>query len=411
MDKTDSGSQAGNLNPIEDDIAYACVSVPINLCKADGNSVALTTPDSLSNIKWFKDEIEITAKASLASIIVSDVGSYTYTYSVQFVKPTGLNFVTPVTGADPTKDSDANATTGTSSPVIIDTTLPLGNVGRNNPTVDAGLKGIPQYGSIGDYVWFDLNKDGLQTLGEPAVKGIRVYLTNAQGVVLDSTKTDMNGKYLFDSLITGSYKIKFVAPKDSNLTIKGTNPLSAIDSNPNTTTGLTETVLIDTSKPAGDPGRDNRDVDAGLTVNLGSIAGKTFDDNDKSGTQNTGDNDRPIVKVYLYKEIGGVYVKVDSVITDSQGNYKFNNLTTANYQVQFNKPTGTNFTNSNVGNDTLDSDASLTDGKTGIISINTNLPETDLGRNSKYNDAGFIPLPIECKTDVCVPFTITKALK
>ncbi|MEY4541127.1 MAG: hypothetical protein RLZZ306_2884, partial [Bacteroidota bacterium] len=312
---------------------------------------------------------------------------------------------------DDNLDSDAEVDGKTSS-ITIDATQPVGSPARDNRSVDAGIKptAIP-YGSIGDYVWFDANKDGLQTSGESPVKGVKVYLLNATGTIIDSTKTDVNGKYLFDSLITGSYKIRFVAPKDSNLTVKGTNSLSAIDSNPDATTGLTDAVLIDTTKPAGDPGRDNRDVDAGFTINLGSIAGKTFDDNDKSGTQNAGDVDRPTVKVYLYKEIGGMYVKVDSVITDSQGNYKFNNLTTANYQVQFNKPTGSTFTNSNIGNDTLDSDASLTDGKTGIISINTNLPETDLGRNSKFNDAGFVPVPADCKTDICVPFTITKALK
>ena len=107
--------------------------------------------------------------------------------------------------------------------------------------------------------------------------------------------------------------IKFVSPKDSNLTVKGTNPLSATDSNSDTNTGLTDAVLIDTTKPSGDPARDNRDVDAGITVNLGSIAGKTFDDNDKSGTQNTGDNDRPSVRVYLYKEkTPNNFVLVDS---------------------------------------------------------------------------------------------------
>jgi hypothetical protein len=219
------------------------------------------------------------------------------------------------------------------------------------------------------------------------------------------------GKYLFDSLLSGSYKIQFVAPKDTNFTVKGLTPTSGLDSNPNATTGLTDAVTIDTSFPLGNVARDNRSVDAGLTINLGSIAGKTFDDIDKSGTQNTGDVEHSGVKVYLYKEVSGNYMKVDSVITDSQGNYKFNNLTTAIYQVQFNKPNGTTFTTSNVGNDTLDSDASLNDGKTGIISINTNLAETDLGRNSKFNDAGFIPLTIDCKADICVPFIIKKVAK
>ncbi len=330
------------------------------------------------------------------------------TYKVKFVIPVGSEVTGKTLGGDPTKDSNINPD-GTTDAVIIDTTLPVGNIGRDNPTIDAGIK--PAYGSIGDYVWFDANKDGLQTSGEAPVKGVKVYLLNETGTIIDSTRTDINGKYLFDSLVTGSYKIKFVAPKDSNLTVKGTNPLSSTDSNADATTGLTDSVLIDTTKPAGNSARDNRDVDAGIILNLGSIAGKTFDDNDRSASQNAGDIDHPLVKVYLYKEIGGIFVKVDSVITDSQGNYKFNNLKTANYIVQFNKPSGLTFTNSNVGNDTLDSDADIVSGRTGIIPINTNLPDADLGRNSKYNDAGFIPIPVECKIEICVPFTIMKAPK
>ena len=381
LDKDNSGTQTAGDTPV--------AGVKVYLLDNAGNKIDSTTTDGTGKYLF--------------------INVPSGTYSVQFIASGGSTFVTPNNGDD-NLDSDAGVD-GKTSPITIDATQPIGSPARDNRSIAAGINQPVIYGSIGDYVWFDANKDGLQTSGEAPVKGVKVYLLNATGTIIDSTKTDVNGKYLFDSLITGSYKIRFVAPKDSNLTVKGTNPLSAIDSNPDTTTGLTDAVLIDTTKPAGDPGRDNRDVDAGITINLGSIAGKIFDDNDKSGTQNAGDVDRSMVKVYLYKEIGGVYVKVDSVITDSQGNYKFNNLMTANYQVQFSKPTGTTFTNSNVGNDTLDSDASLVDGKTGIISINTNLPETDLSRNSKYNDAGFILVPADCKTDICVPFTTMKAPK
>jgi basic membrane lipoprotein Med (substrate-binding protein (PBP1-ABC) superfamily) len=333
------------------------------------------------------------------------------TYAVEFKAPVGTTFVTANTGDD-NLDSDAG-TNGKTGAIVIDATQPAGSPARDNRSVDAGVKDPApiQYGSIGDYVWFDTNKDGLQTSGEPPVKGIKVQLTDASGNVLETTTTDANGKYLFSNLGSGNYRVKFIAPTDSNLTVKGTIPTSALDSNPDVITGLTDVVNIDVTKPAGDPGRDNRDVDAGITINLGSIAGKTFNDNDNSNTQNGGDTDRPSVKVYLYKEVNGTYVKVDSVITDSQGNYKFNNLRTGNYQVQFVKPMGQTYSSPNVGDDTKDSDANPSDGRTGIISINTNLPETDLGRNSKFNDAGFTPLPENCKEEICIPFTIQKVRK
>jgi hypothetical protein len=51
------------------------------------------------------------------------------------------------------------------------------------------------------------------------------------------------------------------------------------------------------------------------------------------------------------------------------------------------------------------------DGRISIIKIDTNLPETALGRNSKYNDAGFIPKNPICKDNICIPFDIKKVLK
>jgi hypothetical protein len=329
----------------------------------------------------------------------------TGSYKVRFVAPVGTIPAKQNIGND-LMDSDANKL-GWSHIVTINTALLPSDTLRNNPNVDAGFVPI---GSLGDYVWFDVNNDGFQTSGEPAVKGVKVYLLNGTtGTKLDSILTDANGKYLFDSLLSDSYKVQFVAPIDTNFTVKGATPTSGLDSNPNTTTGVTDAITIDASFSLGNVTRDNRSIDAGLTINLGSIAGKTFDDNDKSGTQNAGDNDSPSVKVYLYKEkTPNNFVLVDSVITDSQGNYKFNSLTSGNYQVQFNKPTGTTYTTQNVGDDTKDSDANPSDGRTGIIPINTNLPETDLGRNSKYNDAGFIPLPVNCKDEIRVPFEIKK---
>jgi uncharacterized repeat protein (TIGR01451 family) len=55
------------------------------------------------------------------------------TYSVQFVAPAGQSFVTPLSGTDPTKDSDAG-TGGKSNPVTLTATTP------DVMTLDAGLK-------------------------------------------------------------------------------------------------------------------------------------------------------------------------------------------------------------------------------------------------------------------------------
>ncbi|MDZ7898301.1 MAG: SdrD B-like domain-containing protein [Arcicella sp.] len=59
----------------------------------------------------------------------------------------------------------------------------------------------------------DQNNDGQQTAGELPIAGVKVILYAADGTTkLDSTVTDATGKYLFDSLLTGGYKVKFIAP-------------------------------------------------------------------------------------------------------------------------------------------------------------------------------------------------------
>ena len=66
--------------------------------------------------------------------------------------------------------------------------------------------------SIGDYVWVDLNSNGLQDTGEPALAGFKVKLTGTDvdgNAVTRSTTTDGSGKYLFDNLASGTYTVTF----------------------------------------------------------------------------------------------------------------------------------------------------------------------------------------------------------
>ncbi len=61
-------------------------------------------------------------------------------YKVKFVKPANRDFThKDKSGADDAEDSDADRTTGESGEIEIDTSLPVENIGRNNPTIDAGL--------------------------------------------------------------------------------------------------------------------------------------------------------------------------------------------------------------------------------------------------------------------------------
>jgi hypothetical protein len=60
--------------------------------------------------------------------------------------------------------------------------------------------------SLGNYVWFDYNNNGVQDSQEPGVNKAKVYLYK-NNVIVDSTTTSSTGYYLFDSLHTGQYQV------------------------------------------------------------------------------------------------------------------------------------------------------------------------------------------------------------
>ncbi|HCY8691342.1 TPA: fibrinogen-binding adhesin SdrG C-terminal domain-containing protein, partial [Staphylococcus aureus] len=128
------------------------------------------------------------------------------TYSVEFSTPAGYTPTTANAGTDDAVDSDGLTTTG----VIKD---------ADNRTLDSGFYKTPKY-SLGDYVWYDSNKDGKQDSTEKGIKDVTVTLQNEKGEVIGTTKTDENGKYRFDNLDSGKYKVIFEKP--AGLTQTGT---------------------------------------------------------------------------------------------------------------------------------------------------------------------------------------------
>nr|MCU0326619.1 hypothetical protein [Spirosomataceae bacterium] len=189
-------------------------------------------------------------------------------YRVQFVSPAGTIASKQNLGGDDTKDSDINSQ-GLSQLIAIDTSKPTSDTLRNNPRVDAGFVPV---GSIGDYVFSDKDFSGTQTSGDTPISGIKVYLLDAAtGTKLDSTITNVNGLYKFDSLLSGNYKVQFVLPNGSTIVPKDSGGNDALDSDPDPLTGITDSITLDTSKPLNDPTRTITTVDAGVvptTVDL-----------------------------------------------------------------------------------------------------------------------------------------------
>jgi uncharacterized repeat protein (TIGR01451 family) len=94
------------------------------------------------------------------------------------------------------------------------------SAGEAHLTADFGLAPpAPRLGSIGDFVWLDADRDGVQDAGEAGVPGVTVTLSGPSGTATTTTAAD--GKYLFGSLPAGSYTATVTVPAGHVLTTAG----------------------------------------------------------------------------------------------------------------------------------------------------------------------------------------------
>src|SRR5206468_11795616 len=63
-------------------------------------------------------------------------------------------------------------------------------------------------GAIGDFVWNDLNHNGIQDGGEPGIPGVTMQLWDStQTTMLQSTVTTAGGLYQFSGLCADTYTV------------------------------------------------------------------------------------------------------------------------------------------------------------------------------------------------------------
>ncbi len=93
--------------------------------------------------------------------------------------------------------------------------------------------------SLGDKVWEDTNKDGIQDDNEPGIANVTVTLKDADGNIIGTEVTDENGKYLFKDVTEGEYTIDFETPNGYTPTITGQGFLN------NDSNGTTAKILVD----------------------------------------------------------------------------------------------------------------------------------------------------------------------
>ena len=277
-------------------------------------------------------------------------------YFVKFQRPDGFVF-SPLNVGDAAFDSDAQSNGQTSC-------FDLAS-GETNLTIDAGLyEPVQANAQLGDFVWHDLNADGIQNAGEPGIAGAAVELfscpAEGEGTLLATTTTNANGLYLFANLLPGDYYVQFAKPDGflfASPVLQGSNP--ALDSDADPTTGRTQCVALA-------EGESNLTLDAGF-YNPAALGDFVWNDENRNGIQDEGEPGISGVRVELF-ECGSDVVKATTT-TGVNGGYLFDGLMPGSYYVRFEAPDGFEFTLLNVGTDiTVDSDAE-SNGQTACVTL------------------------------------------
>ena len=171
---------------------------------------------------------------------------------------------TLLTGVTPTYDLD-----GIGTPHQAEVTITA--LDQFISTVDFGY--APPV-DIGDRVWFDANRDGIQDAGETnGVPNVPVTLLNGAGTIVAETVADADGYYLFANMPTGTYLVRFdLSALTTNEMLSpskvGNDDKIDSDSLSGNTTDFAWTAPFSTL-----PGQTNLDVDLGITTRSSTRAG------------------------------------------------------------------------------------------------------------------------------------------
>lgn len=342
--------------------------------------IKLTGTDDLGNQVSLNTETNKDGEYSFAGL---RSGTYTVTFDPAGLK-TGMAFTAKQAVGDTAADSDGDPASGATDPIVL-------GVAQKRTDIDQGV--TYNTARIGDTVWLDKNGNGLQDSGEEGVDGFKVKLTGTdifgETVELETT-TANGGKYGFEGLVPGNYRVTFdptSLPAGHSFVAKGDGQNSDKDSDGDPTTG--ETAAFDLAS-----GQVINNIDQGIAANPGSIGDYVWLDKNFDGVQN--DTDEPLANIRVIltgTDDYGNQVQKETKTSD-QGRYLFDGLLPGKYVVTFDKstlPDGHELVAKGQGdNAETDSDADPQTGKTTELTLaaGAQLLGIDQGVSVKRGEVG-----------------------
>ncbi len=204
--------------------------------------------------------------------------------------------------------------------------------GQSYLDADFGYTAPAASAVIGDYVWADVNANGIQDPGEAGIGGVTVELRGpgpdgilgtGDDTTVATVTTDPDGSYLFTGVAPGQYLVQV-----SGAALTGYTPTTGPQSE-GATTSTPVTVA------AGDVVTD---VDFGFDKPaLHSISDRVWYDADRNGSLNAGESGIGGVTVNLLDSSGNV---IATVTSNPDGTFSFPGVPDGSYTIQISDNTG-----------------------------------------------------------------------
>ncbi len=249
-------------------------------------------------------------------------------YRVQVVLPGGMDQFSPKeAGSDVTKDSDINPTgvnlgftdiISIASNVISIISIDAGIIRFRTPTPTR----TPTPINIGNFVWDDLDGDGIQDAGEPGIEGVTVQLWNPdRTLMIDETVTNASGNYTVIAPVPGEYRVRVIKPSSADdFSPKNAGSDISKDSNINPTgtfAGYTDIISIASNVIS------IVSIDAGIiTADPVTIGDRVWHDTDGDGLQDPARLEPGIAGRLIRLRVDSfIDYTVASTFTDATGRY------------------------------------------------------------------------------------------
>jgi len=253
------------IDVLSNDIIY-----DTDKCKFDRSSVQIVSDIKNSIISDNNKTLTVTGEG-IWKVLIN--GSIEFISNSNFYdNPTDIFYsVSDSCGGVSNKASISLTRVATIIPTVEPTPTPVPTATlTSTPTPSPSIK---KNVTIGDRVWYDSNKNGLQDSGEIGVNGVIVVLYNSKGEVLEKKTTNGSGKYLFKDIKKGTYTISFNnLPKGYIFTMPNVGNDENIDSDADSG-GRVSNIVIK---------RDNLTYDAGIIsavsepiINNGGVIGNS----------------------------------------------------------------------------------------------------------------------------------------